>query len=112
MISVAPRHQKLCGQQVDGFPVLIEHRASHGDDALMRLGARRRDFNNFTLDAQNVAGTCGPGPSDISAQANDAVCKWEAPRNEEPHGHRRRVPTARRQSFEDAWMGRAFVTME
>jgi hypothetical protein len=51
----APQYQKLGRQQVNRFPIPIEHRASHCNDALMRLGARRRDFDNFTFDVQDVA---------------------------------------------------------
>ncbi len=46
----APGYEEFCGEYVDGFLVLIEHRATHGHDALMGLGARWRDLDNFTFD--------------------------------------------------------------
>src|SRR5437016_7161139 len=107
----APQYQKLGRQQVNRFPVLIEHRTSHCNDALMRLGPRRRDFNNFTFDVQDVARTCRSRPGDFSAQADEAVRKWQTARNEKPHSHCCRVPAASCQSFKDARLSRTFVKM-
>src|SRR6266436_5393538 len=56
-VACPPRHQKLCGQQVDSFPFLVDHRATDGNDALIRFGARGCYLNNFTV--KSVAGTCG-----------------------------------------------------
>src|SRR6266849_6036714 len=108
----APQYQKLGRHQVNRFPVLIEHRTSHGDDALMRLGPRRRDFNNFTFDVQDVTRTCRSRPRDFSAQADNAVRKWQTARNEKPHSHCCGVPAASCQSLKDACLGSTFVKME
>src|SRR5579863_9405226 len=108
----APQCQKLGRQQVNCFPVLVEHRNSHGDDALMRLGPRRRDFNNFTFDVQDVIGAGRPGPGDLSAETNDPVRKWQTTIDEKPHSDCSRVPAARSQSFEDARLSHAFVEMK
>src|SRR5580704_11338588 len=81
----ALQHQELGGQHINRFSALIEHRASHGDDALMRLGARRRDFNNLTFDVQDVAWTRRSWPRDFSAHADEAVRKWKTAGYEKPH---------------------------
>src|SRR5579871_1534143 len=78
----------------------------------MRLGPRRRYFNNFTLDVQNVARTRRPWPGDFSAQADDTVRKWQTAGNEKPHSHCCGVPAASCQSFKDAHLCSAFVKME
>jgi hypothetical protein len=111
-IISALQHQKLRRQQTNRFSVLIEHRAPHGDDALVRLGPRRRDFSNFSFDVQDVARTCRSMPGDFSAHADEAVRKWKTACNEKPHCDCRRMPSTRRQSLEDACLGSAFVKME
>src|SRR5258708_15434365 len=107
-----PQYQKLGRHQVNRFPVLIEHRTSHGDDGLMRLGPRRVDFNNFTFDVQDVARTCRSWPGDFSAQADEAVRKWKTTCDEKPHCDCRSMPAARRQSLKDGCLGCAFINME
>ena len=71
-------YQYLCGKHVDGFPVLIEHRATHGHYALLGFRTRRRDFNDFTFDLQSIAWPRGLGPGDFSAQADHAISEWQA----------------------------------
>src|SRR5229473_3154570 len=66
----------------------------------MRLGPRRRDFNNFTFDVQDVARTCRSWPGDFSAQADEAVRKWKTTCDEKPHCDCRSMPAARRQSLD------------
>src|SRR5271168_2192571 len=101
----ALQYQKLGRQQINRFPVLIEHRAPHGDDGLVRLGPRRRDFNDFTFDVQDITRTRRSRPSDFSAHADEAVRKWKTSCDQESHCDCRRMPTARRQSLKDACLG-------
>src|SRR5215467_12356703 len=107
-----PEHEELCSKKVDSFPVLIEHRATHGHDALLRLRTRQRDFDNFTFDLQSIAWPRGLGPGDFSAEADNAISEWQAAVNQEPHGNGGGMPAAGRQSFKDARPCRRFVEME
>src|SRR5882724_10750012 len=78
----------------------------------MWFRARGRDFNDFAFNAQNVARTRGSGPGEFSTQTYYAVREWQPASNEQPHGHGRGVPTARSQSFEEAYLRGSFVEME
>src|SRR5262249_12816307 len=93
-------------------PVLIEHRAAHGHDALLRLRTRRRDVNNFTFDVQSIAWPRGLGPGDFSAQAYNAVREWQTAGSQEPHGNGGGVPAAGRQPSKNARLRCRFVEME
>jgi hypothetical protein len=78
----------------------------------MWLGARWGYRDNFTFDVKSVAGTRGLGPGDLPAQAENTPRQGQTTSNEEPHRRSGGVPTASRQSSENAHLGRRFVEME
>ena len=78
----ALQYQKLGRQQINRFPVLIEHRAPHGDDALVRLD-RDGVISAISLSTCKMSpGRVGRGQAISPAQADDAVRKWQTARNE------------------------------
>lgn len=71
----APRHQKLCRQQINRLAVLIHRRASKRNDAVLWLRSGRPDFDDFTVHTQCVARAGRPGPRNFAAKPEDAVCE-------------------------------------
>src|SRR6516162_1731304 len=61
-------HKQLGVQNIDGFVVLIQHRAANSDHGLVRFGSRWGDGDDFAFDAQKIAGARRPRPSDVAAQ--------------------------------------------
>ena len=108
-ITPAPQYQKFCCQQVNCLAVLVQRRATNCHDALMWFRPRRRNFDNFSLDVQDVARTGGPGPGDFSAQAKNAVRESQATSCKKPHSHGGRVPAARGQPLERARLRSCFI---
>ena len=69
-------------------------------------------MDNLGFDAQNVASAHRVWPPQfVDAQANHALSKIQR-LHEEPHGHRRRMPAARNQSFENGSLGAFAVEMK
>ena len=67
-------------------------------------------MDNLGFDAQHIAGAHRVWPPQfVDAQTNHALSKIQR-LHEEPHGHRRRMPAARNQSFENRPLGRGFLS--
>src|SRR5215472_12280521 len=79
--------------------------------ARARLGWPHLD--HLVLNTQLIAGAHWVRPAKfVEAGAHDATSGLELALDQEPHGERRRVPTARRQSAEDAVTGGIVIEME
>src|SRR6516165_735696 len=89
-------HKQLGVQNIDGFVVLIQHRAANSDHGLFRFGSRWGDVHDFAFDTQNIARARRPRPSDLAAQTDNAVRERKAPTDEQVHGDSGCVPAARR----------------
>ena len=94
------------------FAVLIDGNAPHFDDALIRLRARRRDFEDFAFDAQRVARTHGPGPRNFSAQANHSASERQPSSDHQSHRRSRRMPAACGEPAKNTALGSRFVQMK
>jgi len=69
-------------------------------------------MDNLGFDAQDVASAHRVWPPQfVDAEANHALSKIQR-LHEEPHGHRRRMPAARNQSFENGSIGAFAVEMK
>ena len=68
-----PERQNLRSEYVNRFPVLVRHGTSNGHDTLVRLGTRRKDFENLAIQAQRVAWADRLWPRDLSAHADQPV---------------------------------------
>src|SRR4051794_30377991 len=75
--------------------------ATHGDDATIRSRSRRPHFEDFALYVKHGAGPNRAGPRDLAAGSDDSAGNGQAALHQEPHGDRRRVPTARYESSEE-----------
>ncbi len=91
--------------------MLIEGSASHNHNALVRLGARRHDFNDLAFYAQRVAGTRGAGPGNLAAQARHSARKWKT-LDHQTHRRGGRVPPAGCEPAKNAALGSRFVQVK
>ena len=108
----ASGHQESGGEQVNRIARLIEHRTANGDGPLPRFGTRWRYVDDFALQAEDVAGTGGARPGELSTETDDTVRNRQATGSEEPHGDGRGVPATRHQPLKKAGLCGAFVQME
>ncbi len=69
-------------------------------------------MDNLGFDAQHIAGAHRVWPPQfVDAQTNHALSKIQR-LHEEPHGHRRRMPAARNQSFENRSLSAFAIEMK
>src|SRR6202023_1201996 len=95
------RHQKVAGEHLHDFVVLIERRVLHPDHAAIGPRFGRADFEHLALDVQLVAGAHRTRPAQlVEADAENAAGRLERAVDHKPHGDRSGVPAAGRQSLE------------
>src|ERR1700692_2130693 len=83
------RHQKVAGEHLHHFVVLIERRVLHPDHAAIGLRFRRPHFEHLALDAQLVAGPHRERPTQlVEADTENAAGRPELAVDQKPHGHR------------------------
>src|SRR5439155_21414354 len=68
---------------------------------------------NFALDVELISGPNRPRPAElVEARADDSARRLQLTLHQEPHGHRRAMPAARRQPPEYRAARSLFVEME
>src|SRR5580700_3319727 len=104
------RHQKVAGEHLHHFVILIERRVLHPDHAAVGLRFRRSHFEHLAGDAKLVAGPHRKRPAQlVEADAQNAAGRSELAVDQKPHGDRGGVPAAGRQSLERRLQRRRFV---
>src|SRR2546427_767193 len=78
-----------------------------------RAGFRGPHLENFALEVELIPGPHGARPAElVEPRADDSGSRFELALHQEPHGHRRGVPAARRQPPEYRAARGPFVEME
>src|SRR5437660_8242853 len=96
-----PRYHEVADGDLYWLAVLVQRRRSHLEQSLVRPRSGRPHLEHFTLDAQLVPGPHGPGPTElVEAGADDPPGGLQIAFDQQPHGDRGGVPTARSQSAE------------
>src|SRR6266571_1924895 len=108
-----PRDHEIADGDLHRLAVLILRRRPHLDQSLLRTGLRGPHFENFALDVELIPGPHGPRPAElVEARADDSASGLQLALHQEPHGHCRGVPAARRQASEYRTARGLFVEME
>src|SRR5580704_6905717 len=108
----AARHQKVAGEHLHHFVVLIERRVLHPDHAAIGLRFRGPYFEHLAGDAKLVARPHRERPAQlVEADAQNAAGRPELAVDQKPHGDRCGVPATGRQSLERRLQRRRFVEM-
>jgi hypothetical protein len=91
----------------------IERGRPYLDQTLLGARVGWTHLDHLALDTQFIAETHRVRPAEfVEADAHDATCGLELALDQELHGERRRVPTARRQAAEDAVTGGILSAMK
>src|ERR1700731_2996685 len=92
--------------------ILVQRRALHFHDCLVRFRARRNDLQYLALNVQSISGTGRLGPCQIAAQADNAVAQRQTTIYEKAHGYSGGVPPAGGQSGKHAGFRGGLIKME
>src|SRR6478735_7706334 len=92
--------------------ILVQGDATDFNDGLVRLGTRRRNFQDLALHVQCVTGSRGSGPCQIAAQADNAIAQRQATIHKKAHGDCSSVPSAGCKSAKYAGFRGVFIQME
>src|SRR6476646_10817386 len=92
--------------------ILVQGDATDFNDGLVRLGTRRRNFQDLAFHVQGVTGPRGFWPSQVAAQADNAIAQRQATIHKKAHGDCSGVPTAGCQSSKYAGFCGVFIQLE
>jgi len=100
------RHKRL-----DDFAALIRRHVPNPDNSAIRF--RFADIENFGFEFQDITGPNWLRPAQFVHGQTDRAADWlELSSHKQTHAHRPRVPSTRRQFFEDALPGRVRIEMK
>jgi hypothetical protein len=92
---------------------LVERRGAQLHHALLGARLRRAHLEDLGLDVQLVARAHRPRPAELVEPGPDDTARGlEVALDQEPHGHRRRVPAARREPAEERRRRRGVVQVK
>src|SRR5580765_1341604 len=94
------RHHELPDEQLNDVAVLIVRLDPGRNDAAVGARPGWSDFHDLAMDTQRVARSRRLRPPDFSARTDQAAGNRHTALNQETHGERRRVPSARDQPAE------------
>src|SRR6478672_8647291 len=92
--------------------ILVQGDATDFNDGLVRLGTRRRNFQDLAFHVQCVTGPRGFWPSQVAAQADNAIAQRQTAIHKKAHGHSSGMPSASRQSTKDTGSCGGFIQVE
>src|SRR5207248_2311961 len=107
------RHDEIADGDLHRLALLVARRRAHLDETLVWPRLRRPHLEHLDVEIQLIVRPHGQRPAKfVEARADDAARGLELALHEEPHGHRRGMPAARRLAAEDRAARRVAIEVE
>src|ERR1043166_8964390 len=107
------RHDEVADGHLHRLAPLVAGCGAYLDHALIGTRLRRPHLEHLDVEVELVAGAHRQRPAElVEARADDAARRLELAFDQEPHGHRRGMPAARRQAAENRAARRIGVEVE
>ena len=103
---------QLRHQDMDDLVPLVACLAADCDHATVRAGPGWLDLDDLALDTQDVAGTSGLRPANLTSRPDDPPCDRHPAVDQKAHGNCRCVPAACRQPTEYRSLCGPFIEMK
>jgi hypothetical protein len=105
-------NENLHDEHLNFLTVLIQGSAAHLHDALIRLRARRDNFEDFCFHVQDVAWPRRPGPRNFAAETYRPAAEPHSSGYAKAHACRGGVPAAGGEAAENAVVACHFIEVE